>query len=112
MAIVALCAALGCCATSAPLSETVISDYRKLADCVYLRLAPEVGPGLNKADAPTQGASRISLESGGMRYWELLISTAGPNQSRVEFTPARNMWGSDAGGGTGLVRPAIQACSH
>lgn len=106
----AICVVLTGCATSPPRSETIAADYRKLADCVYARLTSEVGPGVNKADTPTQNSARISLESGGVRYWELLIFSAGPNRSRIEFTPSRNMWGSDAGGASG-VEPAILACS-
>lgn len=98
------------CATTPPLSETSAVEYRKLADCVYLKLSPEVGPGLSKADAPTQRTSRLSLESSGVRYWELVITGVGPNQSSVAFTPSRNMWGSDAGSAA-AVPAAVRSCS-
>lgn len=102
--------ALAGCATTADHVETLPIDYRRLSDCVYARLAPEIGPGFAKADVPTQGLSRISLESSGVRYWELVISASGPRQSRAEFNPGRNMWGSDAGGAA-TIWPAVRACA-
>jgi hypothetical protein len=106
------CCFLTCCATSSPEGGTIQVDYRRLADCAYSRLSPIVGPGLMKADIPTQGISKLTLEPNGIRYWELVISAAGPNQARAEFNPGRNIWGSDAGGSAKAVWPVVQACSQ
>jgi len=93
----------------APVDKILLTgDYRKIANCAYERLDKSAGNGIKKVDL--DGSSRLALESGGVRYWELLFRPAGKNETRVDFTVVRTLWGPDKLSTT-KVMPEVRACA-
>jgi len=74
---------------AAPLSQvpveniTLAGQYTAIANCAYQRLDKASGNGIKKIDLANE--TRLALESGGVRYWELTFTPAGkqpPSHSR------------------------------
>jgi hypothetical protein len=60
----------------APIDSVLLNGgYRKIASCAYERLDKAAGNGIKKVDL--DGSTRLALESGGVRHWELLFRPAG-----------------------------------
>lgn len=88
-------------------SETFAGDYQRLADCVYGRLETA---GIRKADFPSTRSVKITMDSGAVRYWELVFASAGPNRTKTDFAVVQTMWGADTLS-TRDVMPAVRACA-
>lgn len=88
-------------------SATFAADYQRLASCSYLRLDKASGNGIKKIDLPNESASRLALESGGVRYWELVFTAVAKNKTRVDFSMVQTMWGPL---GSKEVMPEVRAC--
>ena len=73
-------------------SALLIGDYKKIAGCAYERLEKTAGSGIKKVDL--EGSSKLALESGGVRYWELLFRPAGKNETKVDLSVVQTMWGA------------------
>ena len=102
-----LCAA-GCNTDQVALLDQVPSDtatvrgqYDAVAACAYSRLDQT---GLRKTDM--QGETRLSLEGGGVRHWELIFRPAGRGTS-VAFSRVQTIWGPLGGSG---VMDAVRSC--
>ncbi|SHG77854.1 hypothetical protein SAMN05444169_4084 [Bradyrhizobium erythrophlei] len=89
-------------------SALLIGDYKKIAGCAYERLEKTAGNGIKKADL--EGSSRLALESGGVRYWELLFRPAGKNETKVDLSVVQTMWGPDTMS-TAKIMPEVRACA-
>lgn len=83
-------------------------DYKKIASCSYERLDKTAGNGIKKIDL--EGSSRLALESGGVRYWELLFRPAGKNETKVDLSVVQTMWGPDTMN-TAKIMPEVRACA-
>jgi hypothetical protein len=83
-------------------------DYKKIASCAYERLDKAAGNGIKKADL--EGSSRLVMESGGVRYWELLFRPAGKNETKVDLSVVQTMWGPDTMS-TAKIMPEVRACA-
>jgi hypothetical protein len=83
-------------------------DYKKIASCAYERLDKTAGSGIKKVDL--EGSSRLALESGGVRYWELLFRPAGKNETKVDLSVVQTMWGPDTMS-TAKIMPEVRACA-
>src|SRR5437879_4529945 len=93
----------------APTDSALLSgDYRKIASCAYERLDKAAGNGIKKVDL--DGSSRLVLESGGVRYWELLFRPAGKNETKADFSVVQTMWGPDTMNNGGVM-PQVRACA-
>jgi hypothetical protein len=93
----------------APIDSVLLNgDYRKISSCAYERLDRAAGNGIKKVDL--DGSTRLALESGGVRYWELLFRPAGKNETRVDFSVVQTMWGADTLS-SGKVMPEVKACA-
>ena len=93
----------------APIDSALLSgDYMKIASCAYERLDKVAGNGIKKIDL--DGSSRLALESGGVRYWDLLFRPAGKNETRVDFSVVETMWGPGTAG-TAKIMPEVKACA-
>ena len=87
----------------APIDRVLLNgDYRTISSCAYERLDKAAGNGIKKVDL--DGSTRLALESGGVRYWELLFRPAGKNETRVDFTVVQTVWGPDTLGSGKLCR--------
>jgi hypothetical protein len=74
----------------APIDSVLLNgDYKRISSCAYERLDKTVGNGIKKVDL--EGSTRLALESGGVRYWELLFRPAGKNETKVDFTAVQTM---------------------
>lgn len=110
IAVVGLSAA-GCAAQ--PLAQarvtsvTVAGDYRAVAACSYQRLDASQGAGIKKVDLP--GSSRLALESGGVRYWELVFTPQGRGTS-VDYSTVNTVWGEDTTKASEILG-GVQSCS-
>ncbi|MEH2468849.1 hypothetical protein V1281_001895 [Nitrobacteraceae bacterium AZCC 2161] len=115
--MVLLCAMLGGCAagpdallpTTPERTEVFAGEYQALASCSYEAIEKAGETGLRKADLPASKTSKIVLDPSGVVYWELSFRAVDTNTTAVNFTPTRNMWGSDAGGAK-KVWPSVQSC--
>ncbi|WP_092517415.1 hypothetical protein [Afipia sp. GAS231] len=93
----------------APIDSILLNgDYRKISSCSYERLDRAAGSGIKKVDL--DGSTRLALESGGVRHWELLFRPAGKNETKVDFTVVQTMWGPDRLS-TGKIMPEVRACA-
>ena len=81
---------------------TLRGDYRALATCAYKSLDQT---GIKIAELP--GEVRVMLESGAVRYWQLVFRPAGTAQTRVELSEVQTMWGPQRATG---VREAVRSC--
>lgn len=80
--------------SQAPVSSLLIDgDYQAVAACSYERLDKSQGAGIKKVDLP--GTSKLALESGGVRYWELTFASQGKGRTAVNFTAVQTVWGTD-----------------
>lgn len=86
-------------------SATLAGNYAAVANCAYPRLDKAAGTGIKKVDL--NGETRLALESGGVRYWELTFTPAGSGRTAVAFTQANTMWGPL---GAKDVMPIVRAC--
>jgi hypothetical protein len=86
-------------------SVTLPGNYATLANCAYLRLDKASGSGIKKTDL--SGETRLTLEGGGVRYWELTFTPDG-RATRVSFTQAQTMWGPL---GAKEVMPIVRSCA-
>lgn len=89
-------------------SVTIRGGYRAVASCSYQRLDASQGTGIKKVDL--QGSSRVALESGGIRYWELVFTPQG-TQTRVDYSTVNTMWGADTTRASQILGD-IQACGR
>ena len=99
---------------SAPVdqTETFNVEYRRLAECSYVKLEKIFSSMLKKTDLYSEGKVRIAADGDmRMRYWELVFSNQGQNQTLVSLTTTKSMWGSDAGGGGNKVLPEVKSCA-
>jgi len=87
-------------------SVTLVGRYSDLANCAYPRLDKASGTGIKKIDL--QNESRLALESGGVRYWELTFAQIDKNKTRVDFTQAKTLWGPL---GAKEVMPIVRGCA-
>jgi hypothetical protein len=87
-------------------NETLRGDFAKLASCAYVALDASEGAGVKKIDLPNE--SRLALESGGVRYWQLVFTSVGRGQTRVEFSEVQTIWGTQK---APRVMPAVRACA-
>jgi hypothetical protein len=71
-------------------SVVMNGDYMKIASCAYPRLDKTAGNGIKKVDL--DGSSRLALESGGVRHWELLFRPAGKNETKVDLSVVQTRW--------------------
>jgi hypothetical protein len=116
---VAVCGLAGCTTGSEPValeqapveSQVFEGDYQQLASCSYERLDKSSGTGIKKIDLPTKATSRLALESGGVRYWELVFVGIGRNQTKVDFTVVQTVWGPDRLS-TGGIMPEVRRCAR
>lgn len=109
----AACSLAGCMQTAAaPLDQvpaetiTLSGNYAALANCAYARLDKSAGTGIKKVDL--QNESRLALESGGVRYWELTLTADGPKATKVAFTQVQTLWGPMKADD---VMPTVRACA-
>lgn len=105
--------ALGGCAgdrdllSQVPQSQGVVrADYQTLASCVASKTDD---PGMTKIDLPPQKTSKLSMNSGGVRYWEATFRGIGQN-TEWSVTSTNSMWGPLEHGQTRVVE-AIKACT-
>lgn len=104
---------VGACAGGDTLSQaavtsvTIRGDYRAVASCSYERLDRSMGTGIKKVDL--QGSSRVALESGGVRYWELVFTPQEGRQTRVDYSTVNTMWGADTSK-AGQILGELRAC--
>src|SRR4051812_180809 len=84
--------------TTSDRSGIFSADYMLLSSCTYEAVERAVGSGLRKADLPASRTSKITFDPSGVQYWELIFRADADRSTSVTFVPARNMWGSDAGG--------------
>lgn len=114
--VFALTLALGCaaCGTSSPplsqvpqITEVIRGDYQSIASCVAAKLDQ---PGLKKTDLPTEKTVRLSLEGGGVRYWDAIFVGNGP-QTQVEITAVNTLFGSGLHNPAAEITPVIRACA-
>jgi hypothetical protein len=105
---------LACCAgnhevlSQVPQKSGVASvDYQTLASCVATRLDQ---PGLIKNDFPPDRRSRLSVDSGGVRYFEINFRGAGPNSTEWSVSVVNTLWGAFPGL-SDKASVAIGACS-
>lgn len=90
-------------------SITVAGNYQRIASCSYQRLDKVAGTGIKKIDLPAEQTSRLALESGGVRYWELVFSAIDAGHTRVQFTRVQTIWGPL---GSREVMPEVKACTE
>lgn len=86
-------------------NATLSGQYAALANCAYPRLDKALGTGIKKIDL--QNETRLALESGGVRYWELIFTPAGKATS-VALTAAQTLWGPY---GTKEIMPIVRSCA-
>jgi hypothetical protein len=84
-------------------------DYRQIAECAFERIDRVAGTGVKKTDLPGMKKARISLESGGVRYWEIVVSASGAQSATVEMSVVRTMWGPSTKYADQLL-PEVAAC--
>lgn len=93
----------------APIDSVLLNgDYRRISSCAYERLDKTAGNGIKKVDL--DGSTRLALEPGGVRYWELLFRPAGKNETKVDFTVVQTVWGPDTLSSS-KVMPQVKACA-
>jgi hypothetical protein len=85
---------------------TLAGRYNDLANCSYGRLDKASGTGIKKVDLENE--TRLAMEGGGTRYWELTFKPAGVGRTEVSFTQAQTMWGPL---GSKEVMPIVRGCS-
>jgi hypothetical protein len=84
-------------------SVLVRGSFTQLANCVYQRIDET---GLKKVDLANE--SRLALESGGVRYWQLTLTPAQPGFTKADLTRAQTIFGPHP---APKVMPAVQACA-
>jgi hypothetical protein len=109
---IAGCAETGKVSTSGELlslgpveTETFAIDYQRLAECAYLKLQE---PGIQKADFPTQHMTKVNLDAGRVRQWEVAFVAEGPKRTRVEIAAVTSIWGPV---GYRKLMPTVRACA-
>jgi len=73
---------------------TAAVDYQALAACVAARLDQ---PGLIKSDFPTQRRIRLSVDSGGVRYFEIEFRGTAPKSTDWSVSVVNTIWGAFPG---------------
>ena len=112
-AAVAACALSGCAGDREILSQVPQNkgaapvEYQALAACVAARLDQ---PGLIKNDFPTEHRIRLSVDSGGVRYFEIDLRGVGPSATEWSVSVPNTLWGPFAGAAD-KATTAIGACS-
>jgi len=86
-------------------STTLRGAFASLASCAYEKLDATEGAGIKKIDLPNE--IRLALESGGVRYWQLIFRPAGNGTTRVDFTQAETIWGPLGGKN---IMPTVASC--
>ena len=86
-------------------NATLSGQYAALANCAYPRLDKALGTGIKKIDL--QNETRLALENGGVRYWELTFTPAGKATS-ISLTAAQTLWGPF---GTKEIMPIVRSCA-
>jgi hypothetical protein len=89
-------------------SATFAAEYQRLAECAYRSLDNPSGGSLKKADLPTARESRVSLDSGGFRQWELIFKSTDATHTQVSLSKVQTIWGP-LGGNDAM--PAVRACA-
>ena len=90
-----------------PVDSAILrGDYKNLASCAYVALDASQGAGIKKIDLPKE--SRLALESGGVRHWQLVFSAGAPGTTRVEFSQVQTMWGTLGGKD---IMPVVRQCA-
>lgn len=83
-------------------TQTLNVEFMRLANCAYRRLDKTEGTGIKKVDLVNE--SRLALESGGVRYWELTFTSLNKAQTRVDFSVVTTMWGADTSSAERIMR--------
>jgi len=82
MMCVGIVAALGACGRQGELlgqvpvksSLVVNAPYQSLAECSLIRLTKLEPSGIHKSELPTMRTSKLALDGGGVRYWEITFT--------------------------------------
>jgi hypothetical protein len=86
-------------------NETLVGRYNDVANCAYSRLDKASGSGIKKVDLENE--TRLVLEGGGTRQWQLTFTPVGTGRTAVAFTQMQTMWGPL---GSKEVMPIVRGC--
>lgn len=67
--------------------------YDLVAACSFERLNAQQGSAVHKADLPTDGKIVVSIDTGAVKYFEATFERVSGNQTTIDITSARTMWG-------------------
>ena len=93
---------LSCCGDGRPddmLGQNPVSllqpakPYDIVAACSFERLNAQQGSAVHKADLPTDDKIVVSIDTGGVKYFEATFKRVSGNQTIIDITSARTMWG-------------------
>lgn len=84
------CASNGGLESALPTTGSARGNYQVLAACVTQKLDE---PGLAKIDLPSENTSKVSLSSGGVRYWEVVFTGEGQERTIWSISVVNTMWG-------------------
>lgn len=94
-----LLSACGGARSDEPLGQTPVSvlqsakPYDVVAACSFGRLNTQQGSAVHKADLPTEGKIIVSIDTGPVKYFEATFRRVSGNQTAIDITSARTMWG-------------------
>lgn len=92
-------------------SETLRGEYQALAECAYERIDRIGETGVKKTDLPGSKRAKLSLDQSGVRYWEITFTGTGKNQTSVEMSVVRTMWGPSEQYARNIM-PEVRKCQH